>query len=218
MINFSHLGECIYNQFVCDGEPDCSNGFDEQNCLNYTNLFTQEPGFKLKGDEEPLQGISEEECAKKCAISKHCTCNSFAYNSQKQRCLLGNRNVPFDSLLERKAWNYYVLDSNLDNGCQRVKRPANTEIEGLRLVSVNNVDIVNVKINGTWGAVCDDGFSFNEANVICRQLGFELGAEEVHNGQGNDPQDLVLLHDMTCNGQEKHISECNFEDHAAHRY
>ena len=33
------LGECIYSQFVCDGEPDCSNGLDETNCLKYTSLY-----------------------------------------------------------------------------------------------------------------------------------------------------------------------------------
>ena len=32
-------GECIYSQFVCDGEPDCSNGLDETNCLKYTSLY-----------------------------------------------------------------------------------------------------------------------------------------------------------------------------------
>jgi hypothetical protein len=89
---------------------------------------------------------------------------------------------------------------------------------GLRLLSGPNIDIVNVKLNGTWGGVCDDGFSFNEAHVICRQLGFELGAEEVLNGQGDDPRDPILLHDMTCRGDEKHISECVFEDHSQHRH
>ena len=34
-------------------------------------------------------------------------------------------------------------------------------------------------VNGSWGGVCDDDFSFNEAHVVCRQLGYELGAEQV---------------------------------------
>ena len=51
-------------------------------------------------------------------------------------------------------------------------------------------DLVEVKLDGKWGGVCDDGFSFNEANAVCRQLGFELGAEQVINGQGKNPTDL----------------------------
>ena len=27
-------------------------------------------------------------------------------------------------------------------------------------------------INGQWGTVCSDSFSFNDATVACRQLGF----------------------------------------------
>ena len=49
----------------------------------------------------------------------------------------------------------------------------------IRLISGREADLVEVKLDGRWGGICDDGFSFNEANVACRQLGFELGAEQV---------------------------------------
>ena len=176
----------------------------------------------MKTDEEPKIGLTEEECARACAQSKRCSCDSFSYNAEKRRCLLGNRfsNVPFDSLLERKAWNYYSFNGSLNNNC-RLPRPAHTQIEGLKLINGGDdstVDIVHVKINGTWGGICDDGFGFNEANVICRQLGYYMGAKNVTRGQGTNPDDLISLHDMTCKGDEKHISECDFEDHSAHNH
>lgn len=214
-------GECIFNSFVCDGEPDCSNGEDEKMCIHYASLFVKEEGFKLQSKEDAFPDLSQEECARKCVQLKHCTCTSFSYNADKKRCLLGNRYsnaAPFDALLERKTWTYFKMNGSINNGCNRVKRPATSHIEGIRLLSGREADVVNVKINGTWGGVCDDGFSFNEAHVVCHQLGFELGAEQVINGQGQNPSELILLHDMTCTGEEEHISDCHFEDHTKHRH
>ena len=50
----------------------------------------------------------------------------------------------------------------------------------IRLLSGREADLVEVKLDGKWGGICDDGFSFKEANVVCKQLGFELGAEQVN--------------------------------------
>ena len=39
-----HTGECIFSGYVCDGEPDCSNGADEEPlaiCDDYQNDFTK---------------------------------------------------------------------------------------------------------------------------------------------------------------------------------
>lgn len=33
--------------------------------------------------------------------------------------------------------------------------------------------ILEVKINGLWGAVCYDGFGYDEASVACRMLGYQ---------------------------------------------
>ena len=80
--------------------------------------------------------------------------------------------------------------------------------ETIRLVdgSNNYTGRIEVFINGQWGTVCDDGWDFNDAHVICRQLGY-LGARRTHccaqYGQGVGP-----MLQLNCQGSEESLSEC----------
>ena len=75
---------------------------------------------------------------------------------------------------------------------------------------------VEVLYNGEWGTVCDDLWSLEDANVVCRQLGYP-GADEAPQsarfGEGLDP---ILLDDVQCVGTEASLNDCPKNDIGQH--
>ncbi|XP_070556511.1 scavenger receptor cysteine-rich domain-containing protein DMBT1-like [Ptychodera flava] len=73
---------------------------------------------------------------------------------------------------------------------------------------------IEVRVNGTWGTVCDKGFDFEDAEVICKNLGFPGAIEAIHGGQteasrfgaGNGP---IWFRDVACTGDETKLSDCS---------
>ncbi|XP_078610727.1 scavenger receptor cysteine-rich domain-containing group B protein-like isoform X2 [Branchiostoma floridae x Branchiostoma japonicum] len=67
---------------------------------------------------------------------------------------------------------------------------------------------VEVYYNGQWGTVCDDGFGWQEARVICRELGFSDYQTYHHNalfGPGTGP---IWMDGLNCNGYESSLQYC----------
>ena len=68
---------------------------------------------------------------------------------------------------------------------------------------------VEVYYNGVWGTVCDDGWSFEDVRVVCRQLGFGPTGIPHHGarfGQGSGP---IWLDNVTCISNEFTIASCD---------
>ena len=88
----------------------------------------------------------------------------------------------------------------------------------VRLVGGYEVNIGRVEVyyNNTWGTVCDDGWSLNDATVVCRQLGFP-GAISVfccaEFGRGTGP---IWLDDVSCTGNETSLSSCSHRGWGGH--
>ena len=66
---------------------------------------------------------------------------------------------------------------------------------------------VEIYHGGQWGTVCDDYWDSNDAQVVCRQLGYTGGIplEDNEYGNGADP---IWLDDVDCAGYESSLSEC----------
>jgi len=62
---------------------------------------------------------------------------------------------------------------------------------------------------GSWGTVCDDGFSSDGADVACRQLGFVGSLSHSSGTYGTSDNDqLIWLDDVVCNGNEAKLWDC----------
>ncbi|XP_037352844.1 deleted in malignant brain tumors 1 protein-like [Talpa occidentalis] len=67
---------------------------------------------------------------------------------------------------------------------------------------------VELRHNGTWGTVCDDGWDLREAQVVCRQLG--CGAAMAAPGRASFQRGLgpIALDDVECAGTEARLWHC----------
>ena len=68
---------------------------------------------------------------------------------------------------------------------------------------------VEVYHNGEWGTVCDDGWDLNDAQVVCRQLGFGpamVVRSGAYYGQGSG---IIWLDYVECYSTELTIEDCS---------
>nr|XP_043065608.1 uncharacterized protein LOC108120408 isoform X2 [Drosophila bipectinata] len=78
---------------------------------------------------------------------------------------------------------------------------------------------IEVKANGQWGFVCDDKFGLKDADVVCRELGFKMGALEVRGNSFYAPssQDFnYLMDEIECQGNETSLKDCSFKGWGVH--
>ena len=81
----------------------------------------------------------------------------------------------------------------------------------IRLVggATDNEGRVEVYHNGAWGTVCDDRWDINDANVVCRQLGYSRATFARENsafGQGSGP---IYYDEVACTGTESRLADCD---------
>ena len=100
---------------------------------------------------------------------------------------------------------FYYIHNKLSCVCLLTK-----ELK-VRLVNgrTRNQGQVELYLNGTWGVICDDYWGIEEANVICRMLGYSEGAWSTQCcGWYGSIRSRIWLDDVHCVGDEKSIAEC----------
>ncbi|XP_067831473.1 scavenger receptor cysteine-rich type 1 protein M130-like isoform X3 [Heptranchias perlo] len=121
--------------------------------------------------------------------------------------------------------NLKLLEENLNQCTGRYYRDPDDdnclEPEGIRLASGSNQcsGRVEIKYNGSWGTVCDDGWSLVDAGVVCRQLGCGEAANATGEGgsivaAGHSVP--IWLDNVECRGVEPVLWGCRSSEWAEH--
>ena len=67
---------------------------------------------------------------------------------------------------------------------------------------------VELQYNGTWGTICSDYWDLPDADVVCRQLGYDGALRAVSNAAFGQGTGQIWLDDVQCLGNETSISHC----------
>lgn len=67
---------------------------------------------------------------------------------------------------------------------------------------------VEIYYKGAWGTVCDDGWAFSNAQVVCKQMGCGTAVYAHTNSYFGYGTGLVLLDNVYCTGGEPNLSKC----------
>ena len=75
--------------------------------------------------------------------------------------------------------------------------------------SANGTGRVEVFYREQWGTICDDYWDINDANVACRQLGYQYGVQALQEGDIRPGSGEIWLDDVDCTGSEKNLASCS---------
>ncbi|XP_071796352.1 scavenger receptor cysteine-rich type 1 protein M130-like [Asterias amurensis] len=81
----------------------------------------------------------------------------------------------------------------------------------LRLVGgpSNASGTLEAKVNSVWFTICHQGWDIRDANVACRQLGFQGASGAMWSAAFGPGTGRILLNEVNCKGDESNLLDCN---------
>ena len=77
-------------------------------------------------------------------------------------------------------------------------------------VAINMCVLSSVPCSGEWGAVCGNGWGYNEALVVCTQLGYPDAIEVVTGASLGAGHGRVWMDDVNCTEEKSKLDRCSF--------
>ena len=73
----------------------------------------------------------------------------------------------------------------------------------------NGTGRVEVFYNGQWGTICDDEWDIDNAEVVCRQLGYKYAFRALRGSEVPDGTGQIWLDYVNCIGTERRLASCS---------
>ncbi|KAJ8050812.1 Deleted in malignant brain tumors 1 protein [Holothuria leucospilota] len=73
-----------------------------------------------------------------------------------------------------------------------------------------NQGLVEIYAHGLWGTICNEGWGIQDANVVCRQLGFLEAVFAVRKSLWGEGDSVILMSNVQCDGSESTLYGCTF--------